>query len=165
METSTIISNSILQLVSFVIGNEEFGVNILKVQEIIRSVSITRVPKSPDYVAGVINLRGKIVPVIDLRKRFALLPKEADKDTRIIVVELDDKVVGFLVDKVKEVIRVDNEIIDPPPDLTTDISTHYITGVAKLPDRLLILLDLDRILNASEKEQISEVYPEASHNH
>jgi len=165
METSTLISSSILQLVSFVIENEEFGVNILKVQEIIRSVSITRVPKSPDYVAGVINLRGKIVPVIDLRKRFSLKPKEADKDTRIIVVELDDKVVGFLVDKVKEVIRVESEIIEPPPDLTTDISTHYITGVAKLPDRLLILLDLDRVLTPVEKEQVSEVYAEASSNH
>lgn len=164
METGAMITNSISQLVSFVVGNEEFGVNILKVQEIIRSVSITRVPKSPDYVAGVINLRGKIVPVIDLRKRFSLLPKEADKDTRIIVVELDGKVVGFLVDKVKEVLRVENEIIEPPPDLTTDINTHYITGVAKLPDRLLILLDLDRVLTASEKDQVSEIYSDASDN-
>lgn len=147
----------IYQLVSFVIENEEFGVDILKVQEIIRMVEITRVPKSPDFVEGVINLRGKIVPVIDLRKRFGIDKKEQDNETRIIVVELPDKVVGFLVDKVKEVIRVEKSVIEPPPELTTNVSANYITGVAKLEDRLLILLDLDKVLSSEEQEHLTEV--------
>lgn len=104
----------IYQLVSFVVENEEFGVDILKVQEIIRTVDITRVPKSPGFVEGVINLRGKIVPVIDLRKRFGIEKKPYDNETRIVVVELPDKVVGFLVDRVKEVIRVEKSVIEPP---------------------------------------------------
>ncbi len=152
--------DAIYQLVSFVIENEEFGVDILKVQEIIRTVEITRVPKSPEFVEGVINLRGKIVPVIDLRKRFGIAVKQRDNETRIIVVDLADKVVGFLVDRVKEVIRVDRSIIEPPPGLATGISTSYITGVAKLQDRLLILLDLDRVLSSDEQEKISEVETE-----
>ncbi len=150
-------SETIYQLVSFVVENEEFGVDILKVQEIIRTVDITRVPKSPDFVEGVINLRGKIVPVIDLRRRFGVEKRERDNETRIIVVELTEKVVGFLVDKVKEVIRVEKDIIEPPPELTTSISSNYITGVAKLQDRLLILLDLDKVLSGDEQEHLSEV--------
>ncbi len=150
-------NEAIYQLVSFVIENEEFGVDILKVQEIIRTVEITRVPKSPEFVEGVINLRGKIVPVIDLRKRFGIARKDRDNETRIVVVDLVDKVVGFLVDKVKEVIRVEKSIIEPPPELTTSVSTNYITGVAKLQDRLLILLDLDRVLSSDEQEKLSEV--------
>jgi purine-binding chemotaxis protein CheW len=155
-------NEAIYQLVSFVIENEEFGVDILKVQEIIRTVEITRVPKSPEFVEGVINLRGKIVPVVDLRKRFGIARKERDNETRIIVVELVDKVVGFLVDKVKEVIRVEKSIIEPPPELTTNISTNYITGVAKLQDRLLILLDLDRVLSSDEQERLTEVEAETN---
>ncbi|MCL5268226.1 MAG: chemotaxis protein CheW [Bacteroidetes bacterium] len=150
-------NETIYQLVSFVVEDEEFGVDILKVQEIIRTVEITRVPKSPEFVEGVINLRGKIVPVIDLRRRFGIEKRERDNETRIIVVELTDKVVGFLVDKVKEVIRVEKSIIEPPPELTTSISSNYITGVAKLQDRLLILLDLDKVLSGEEQEHLSEV--------
>ena len=155
-------NETIYQLVSFVIENEEFGVDILKVQEIIRTVDITRVPKSPDFVEGVINLRGKIVPVIDLRKRFGMARKDRDNDTRIIVVELVDKVVGFLVDKVKEVIRVEKTVIEPPPELTTSINSSYITGVAKLQDRLLILLDLDKVLSSDEQDKLAEVETEVN---
>ncbi len=160
--TSNQTNEMIYQLVSFVIESEEFGVDILKVQEIIRTVDITRVPKSPEFVEGVINLRGKIVPVIDLRKRFGMMPKERDNETRIIVVELTDKVVGFLVDKVKEVIRVEKSVIEPPPELTTSISSNYITGVAKLQDRLLILLDLNKVLSSDEQEKLAEVEAEAN---
>ncbi len=153
-------NETIYQLVSFVIQSEEFGVDILKVQEIIRTVEITRVPKSPEFVEGVINLRGKIVPVIDLRKRFGMEQRQHDNETRIVVVELTDKVVGFLVDKVKEVIRVEKSVIEPPPELTTNINTNYITGVAKLPDRLLILLDLNKVLSSDEQEKLAEVEAE-----
>ena len=161
MNTSSQSNETIYQLVSFVVENEEFGVDILKVQEIIRTVEITRVPKSPEFVEGVINLRGRIVPVIDLRKRFGISKKERDNETRIIVVELTDKVVGFLVDKVKEVIRVEKIIIEPPPDLTTSVNANYITGVAKLQDRLLILLDLDKVLSSDEQEHLSEIEAES----
>lgn len=150
-------NEGIYQLVSFVIENEEFGVDILKVQEIIRTVEITRVPKAPNFVEGVINLRGKIVPVIDLRKRFGIAEREHDNETRIVVVELVDKVVGFLVDRVKEVIRVEKSVIEPPPELTTSIDSNYITGVAKLQDRLLILLELNRVLSSDEQEKLTEV--------
>ncbi len=157
MSMSAQSTEAIYQLVSFVVENEEFGVDILKVQEIIRTVDITRVPKSPEFVEGVINLRGKIVPVIDLRKRFSIAKKEHDNETRIVVVELPDKVVGFLVDKVKEVIRVEKSTIEPPPELTTNINANYITGVAKLQDRLLILLDLDKVLSSDEEEHLAEI--------
>jgi purine-binding chemotaxis protein CheW len=160
--SSNQLNETIYQLVSFVIENEEFGVDILKVQEIIRTVDITRVPKSPQFVEGVINLRGKIVPVIDLRKRFGMARKDRDNDTRIIVVELIDKVVGFLVDKVKEVIRVEKTVIEPPPELTTSINSSYITGVAKLQDRLLILLDLNKVLSSDEQEKLAEVEMETN---
>jgi purine-binding chemotaxis protein CheW len=157
MNMSDQITGTIYQLVSFIIENEEFGVDILKVQEIIRTVDITRVPRAPEFVEGVINLRGKIVPVIDLRKRFGIPKRDRDSETRIIVVELPDKVVGFLVDKVKEVIRVEKSIIEPPPELTTNVDANYITGVAKLRDRLLILLDLDKVLSVDEQDRLAEL--------
>lgn len=144
----------LLQLVSFLIENEEFGVDILNVQEIIRPVDITRVPNAPAFVEGVINLRGRIVPVVDLRKRFNMSQRERDKNSRIIVVELDDKIVGFMVDAVREVLRVDTNVIEPPPELAIGIDAGYITGVAKLEDRLLILLDLERILSEEEKHRL-----------
>lgn len=159
--SSTHTHSDVLQLVSFIVAAEEFGVDILKVQEIIRPVAITRVPHAPVFVEGVINLRGRIVPVIDLRKRFDLPHRERDKDTRIIVVDLTDKVVGFMVDAVKEVIRVDRGTIEPPPELAVGIDAHYITGVAKLEDRLLILLDLDEVLT-SEEETALEVTAKAA---
>lgn len=148
------VSGDLLQLVSFVIENEEFGIDILKVQEIIRPVEITRVPNAPTFIEGVINLRGRIVPVVDLRKRFGLPQRDRDQNTRIVVVELNDRVVGFMMDAVREVIRVDRSVIEPPPDLAIGIDTHYIKGVAKLEDRLLILLELEEVLTAEEKTAV-----------
>lgn len=143
-------SNDLLQLVSFNIGEEEFGVDILKVQEIIRMVDITRVPNSPQFVEGVINLRGKVIPIIDLRLRLGLEPKTKDKDTRIIVVEFVTKVIGFVVDNVNEVLRLNKSITEPPPPMVSGINSEYITSIGKLDDRLLILLDLEKILLTTE---------------
>lgn len=148
------VAEDLLQLVSFVIDSEEFGIDILKVQEIIRPVEITRVPNAPAFVEGVINLRGRIVPVVDLRKRFGLAEREQDQHTRIIVVELVDRVVGFMMDAVREVIRVDRSVIEPAPELAIGIDTDYIKGVAKLEDRLLILLDLEEVLTADERKAV-----------
>jgi purine-binding chemotaxis protein CheW len=154
---SVVMSDELLQLVSFNIGEEEFGVDILKVQEINRMVDITRVPNAPDYVEGVINLRGKVIPIIDLRHRLNMVQKEADKDTRIVVVELESKIIGFIVDAVNEVLRINKSITEAPPAMVAGIDAEYITAIGKLEDRLLILLDLERILSTSEKEVLTEL--------
>ncbi len=156
-ETTTDIKNSsqgkseeLLQLVSFTIGEEEFGVDILKVQEINRMLDVTRVPNAPEYVDGVINLRGKVIPIIDLRRRFGMERKEHDKNTRIVVVELSGKVVGFVVDAVSEVLRIPKSVTEPPPSIAAGIEAAYMTAVGKLEDRLLILLDLEKVLSSED---------------
>ena len=147
-------STDLLQLVTFIVDGEEYGIDILKVQEIIRPVAITRVPNAPAFVEGVINLRGRIVPIVDARKRFGLPIREATDATRIVVVELVDKTVGFMMDAVKEVIRVDRGTIEPPPDLAVGVDAEYIKGVAKLDDRLLILLDIEEVLSDAEQDAL-----------
>ncbi len=150
-------SGNILQLVSFNIGNEEFAVDILIVQEINRMIDVTKVPNAPDFVEGIINLRGKVIPIIDLRSRLGMPPKEYDGRTRIIVVELDSNVIGFIVDSVSEVLRIDESITEPPPAAVAGIDSEFITAVGKLEDRLLILLDLGRILTEKETEALNAV--------
>ena len=148
----------LLQLVTFRIGEEEFGVDILRVQEIIRIMEITRVPKSPDFVEGVINLRGKVIPIIDLRKRFGLEVKEYVKHTRIIVIEISNMIVGFVVDAVSEVLRIPADTVEPPPPAVMGgIDSEYISGAGKLEDRLLILLDLDKLLSQEEQAELGQV--------
>ena len=139
-------SGDVLQLAGFTLGKEEFAVDILRIQEINRMVEITTVPKTPGFVEGVINLRGKVIPVIDLRKRFNLGVSEYTKDTRIVVVDVDGKVVGIVVDAVSEVLRLPASTIDPPPPIVAGIDSEYIEGVGKLENRLLILLDLEKVL-------------------
>ena len=139
--------DELLQLVSFKIGEEEFGVDILKVQEINRMLDITRVPNAPSHIVGVINLRGKVIPVVDLRLRFGMTKKEYDKNTRIVVMELGGKIVGFVVDAVSEVLRIPRSVTEPPPSVAMTESADYITAVGKLDDRLLTLLDLEKVLN------------------
>jgi purine-binding chemotaxis protein CheW len=154
----------VLQLVSFKIGNEEFGVDILQVQEINRLVEVTRVPNAPDFVEGVMNLRGRIVPVVNLRKRLGLEKRENDKDTRIVVVEIEGKTIGFIVDSVSEVLRVSKSVVEPPPELISGIDSEYIIGIAKLENRLLILLDLKKVLNVEERETLKEVFSHSDEN-
>ena len=139
----------LLQLVSFHIGGEEFGLDILRVQEIIRVQQLTRVPNSPEYVDGVINLRGKVIPVISLRKRIGLEDLKHDKQTRIVVVEVKGTVLGFIVDSVSEVLRIPAETVEPPPRLNK-VDREYVSGVGKLDNRLLILLDVDRLMGDSD---------------
>jgi len=150
-------TEALIQLVGFCLGDEEYGFEIQRVQEINRIVEITRVPRTPDFVMGVINLRGKVIPVINLRQRFGLISKEADKDTRIVVVEIQNKILGIMVDAVSEVLRIPASTIEPPPDIVTGVDAEYIEGIAKLPERLLILLDLDKILSHEEIDRIEEV--------
>jgi len=149
--------NEQLQLVTFVVENEEFAVNILAVQEINRMMQITQVPQSPDCVEGIINLRGRIIPVVDLRKRFNMATKEHGNESRIVVVEVTGHVLGFIVDAVREVLRIDSSIVDPAPTITTSVDSDYIEGVGKLDDRLLILLDLSRLFDAEQLKGFSEM--------
>lgn len=147
--------DELLQLVTFSIGDEEFGVNILKVQEIIRTMEITKVPRAPAFVEGVINLRGKVIPIIDLRRRFGLYPKPGDKDTRIIVIEINNIIVGFIVDAVSEVLRIPAGTVEPTPPVVAGVESDYISGVGKLKDRLLIMLDLDKILSSEDMDMLN----------
>ena len=150
-------SSELLQLVSFIIGNEEFGVDILYVQEINRMLSITKVPNAPEYVDGVINLRGRVIPVIDLRLKLGIPKKEHDKNTRIIVVEVSNKTVGFIVDAVNEVLRIPVNITEAPPEIVSGTNSEYIKAVGKLEDRLLILLDLEKIMSLEVKQELAAV--------
>jgi purine-binding chemotaxis protein CheW len=140
----------LLQLVTFHIADDEFGVDILKVQEIIRTMEITRVPRAPEFVEGVINLRGKVIPILSLRRRFGIESREYDTQTRIIVVEIAGMVVGFVVDGVSEVLRIGADTVEAPPAVVSGVDSEYISGVGKLEDRLLILLDLNRLLSTEE---------------
>lgn len=149
--------DELIQLVTFSIGVEEFGVDILKVQEIIRTMEITKVPRAQDFVEGVINLRGKVIPIIDLRRRFGLTSKEYDKETRIIVIEINDMIVGFVVDSVSEVLRIPAGTVEPPPPVVAGLDSDYISGVGKLHDRLLILLDLDKLLSGADLEALAQL--------
>lgn len=145
-----------LQLVTFSIGGEEFGVEILKVQEIVRWMEITKVPNAPSFVDGVVNLRGKVIPIIDMRMRFGLEPKEHDSATRIIVINMNEVVTGFVVDSVSEVLRLPRNTIEPPPPVVAGIESEYISGVGKLDDRLLILLDMDSLLSGKEQRLLQQ---------
>jgi len=148
------VDDQLLQLVTFVVGSEEFAIPILSVQEINRMMAITRVPQSPEFIEGVINLRGRIIPVMDLRKRFGTEQLESSSESRIIVVEVSNRVIGFTVDRVNEVLRLNANIVEPPPPMVCSISSDYVQGVGKLDDRLLILLNLDRLFTASELQQV-----------
>ncbi|MNK86395.1 Chemotaxis protein CheW [compost metagenome] len=139
------------QLVSFTLGAEEFAVDIGVVQEIVRMPEITKVPRSPAFVEGVVNLRGKIIPVVDLRKRFLLPASEATKSTRIVIVTLGGRTVGMIVDAVSEVLRLSSEAIEATPEMVaSQVQASFLKGIAKLEGRLLILPDLDRVLDEDE---------------
>ena len=150
-------SNDLLQLVGFRLGNEEYGIDILKVQEINRIAEITKIRQSPDFVEGVINLRGNVIPIIDLRKRFHMPEREHDKQTRIVVGEIEGRTVGLIADAVSEVIRLPSNTIEPAPKIISNAQADYIKGVGKLEDRLLMLLDIELILTGADKEKLFEV--------
>lgn len=154
MATAAISGNSLLQLVTFKVAEEEYGVDILSVQEIIRHTGITKVPSAPAFVEGILNLRGKVIPIIDMRKRFGLAPKDPDPQTRIVVFALTSGVVGCLVDSVSEVLRLPSTMVDAPPAVVAGVDSKYILGVGRLDDRLLILLDSGQVLTVEELDAI-----------
>lgn len=146
----------LIQLVSFNLAQEEYGVDVLKVREIIRMPSITRVPNTPGYVEGVINLRGKVIPIIAMRKRFSLSDADYDKQTRIMVMDVGGELMGFIVDAVSEVIRISGSEIQPSPAVVTSgIDQECIAGVINQAERLLVLLDLEKIFTQDERRFFS----------
>ena len=147
------------QLVGFVIGEELFGVDILTVQEIIRDAAITPIPDAPDFLEGVINLRGSIIPVIDLRKRLKLVRIEDLKtDPWIVILAVEGRMTGFVVDRVTKVLTVPDASIKPPPDIVVaGLKSQYIQGVCKMDQRLLILLNFERILMVDEIRKLKSM--------
>jgi purine-binding chemotaxis protein CheW len=146
----------LIQLVSFNLDQEEYGVDVLKVREIIRVPVVTRVPNTPHYVDGVINLRGKVIPIISMRKKFGLMETENDKQTRIMVMDVDGELMGFTVDAVSEVIRISGSEIQPSPAVVASgIDQECIAGVINQAERLLVLLDLEKMFSAEEKNVFS----------
>jgi purine-binding chemotaxis protein CheW len=145
-----------LHLVGFRVGRETFGVPIDLVHEIVRVPEITAVPDAPEFIEGVINLRGKIVSIVDLRKRFGERQIAAHKKNRILVVEVENRMVGLVVDAASEVLKVPEGQIEPPPSVFNDGESNYVTGVGKLQDRLIILVDLNKILRKGELPRIGE---------
>lgn len=153
-----------VQLVVFKLKQDgvvcEYGVPITSVQEIIPIAEPTRLPQTPDFVEGIINLRGKIIPIIDLKKRFNMGSSSVSNDTRSVVVEVEGKTVGIIVDEVSEVMRLSLDSIEAPPAVVGGIAADYITGVGKLDNRLLILLDMNSILNDGEKAELAALTAE-----
>lgn len=144
--------DELIQLVSFTLNDEMFGVDILRVQEINRMVSITKIPQTPHYIEGVINLRGKIIPILDIRKKFNIEVREWDKNTRIIVIDVNNSVIGMVVDSVSEVLRIPKNSIEPSPKITSSVGMDYINGVVKLEDKLLIFLEVSKIASEAAQE-------------
>jgi purine-binding chemotaxis protein CheW len=145
------------QIIIFKLGEEEFGVNILQVREIEKlDQGITRVPKAPHFVEGIINLRGEIIPIVDLRARFGLTLPEVGLNSRVIIVEVGEALVGMLVDAVVEVLRVPVSAIETAPTITKGVDSYFLAGVVNISDRLIVLLNLERTLSPEEEQELSE---------
>lgn len=145
------------QYVIFKLGNEAYGVDIMNVKEICEYKESVRVPNTPKFIDGIINLRGDITPIVNLKKRFDLEDTGTNSDTRVIVIGIQNKQVGFVVDEASQVIRISEENMEPAPDLITGVDKKYITGVGKLEDKIVLLLDLEYILSDEEKRKIQQV--------
>lgn len=149
--------DGLTQLISFMIGKEEYGLEILTVKEVIRIREITRIPKAPVFVKGIINLRGDVIPIIDLREKFGLEIQEYTTMTRVIIVEVDGKSIGMVVDSVSQVIRIEKDQVEPPPPLIGGISAEYLRGVGKIGEKLIIMLNIDKILTVDEKIDLKKM--------
>ena len=143
------------QFVTFTLGDEEYGIAILKVQEIIGYPGFTKIPNMPSFVKGVINLRGSVVPVIDLRLKFAMQEREYDTYTVIAILEVKEKVIGVIVDAVSDVITLKEDEMQPTPDFSSGVKVEFISGMGRKGDTLIILLDIDRVLSEGEIGMLS----------
>lgn len=152
----TVTEEKLNKYLTFALGNEEYGLEILKVREIIGLMDITRVPRMPDFVRGVINLRGKIIPVIDLRLRFGMSEQEDTKETCIIVVDLEKLLIGVVVDKVSEVLDIIADKIEGAPDFGISVDTEFILGVGKCDDNVVMILDIAKVLTTDDINRLLE---------
>jgi len=148
-------ADELTQLVTFVVGGEEYGVEVLKVREIIRMPGITKMPNTPDFVEGIINLRGKVIPIVSMRKRFGLPETECNTQTRIMIMDVAGDSMGFIVDGVSEVLRVSGSEVQPAPTIAAGgLEQECIAGVISRPDRLLVVINADRIVSTSERTML-----------
>ena len=143
-------------LVTFRLGSGEYAIDIMQAKEIIKMEKITLIPNAPYFVEGVINLRGNIIPIIDLKKRFNLEESEGDKNTGIIIAKIEDVDMGIMIDSVSKVVSMPNSDIQPPPSMLQGIGQRYIKGVGKMEDKLLVVLDLDKLFTNEEDDSASE---------
>ncbi len=144
------------KFLTFVLGKEEYGIEILKVREIIGLMDITTVPQTPEYMKGVINLRGKVIPVIDLRLKFSLQEEEHTQETCVIVVEVNSTSIGLIVDSVSEVSDISGEEIENAPSFGQGIDTSFIMGLGKVKEKIIILLDIEAVLSSEELEMVNQ---------
>jgi purine-binding chemotaxis protein CheW len=147
-------------LVIFTLDTEHYGVDISEVWEINTMLEITRIPQAPDFIEGVINLRGQIVPIMDLRKRLGLPAKAYDRDSRIMVIQTAGNRLGLIVDSVREVVKVPQDVIEPPSQLTSLIEDSYLRGIAKQEEYLIVLLDVQRLLDDQEHRAVGKLQSE-----
>ncbi|MEJ2344746.1 MAG: chemotaxis protein CheW [Gammaproteobacteria bacterium] len=154
LDTTT---DPVVQWVTFKLDNETYGINVMQVQEVLRVTEIAPVPGAPDYVLGIINLRGNVVTVLDTRTRFGLMPQEPDESSRVVVIEADHTVVGILVDSVAEVVELRRSAIESSPSVGNDESSKYIEGVANHDGDLLILVDINKLLSQDEWLELADI--------
>lgn len=152
-----VIQNLETNFIVFVIGEKEFGVDVKQAREIIPTTELTVIPNSPDFLKGVLSLRGDIIPIIDLRKKLSLSGSSNNQNDKIIIVELDQNLIGMQVDDVREMMRISADKIAAPPRIVRGINSDYLSGVGKLEDRLLILLNLDKILSEEEIRKLDKM--------
>jgi len=147
------------KVVSFMLGNEDFGIDIMKIDSIVEFGKVIRIPESADYVEGVMNIRGKVVPIINLRRKFYMgdLDEEQKQKAKVIVVNIDNRQVGLMVDDVKEVLTINQNQLEEPPSEVGGVGRGYILGIAKLEDTMMIILDIDKILSAEEKLELGKI--------
>jgi len=150
-------NDEVLQWVTFRLEEETYGINVMQVQEVLRYTEIAPVPGAPDYVLGIINLRGNVVTVIDTRARFGLMPGEVSDNSRIVIIEAEKQVIGILVDSVAEVVYLKTSEIDSAPNVGTDESAKFIQGVSNREGELLILVDLNKLMTDEEWDEISDI--------
>jgi len=144
------------QLVIFELGAENFGIDIAAVEGIVKLQEITKIPQAPSYMEGITNLRGSVLPVIDLQKRFGMESQARTNETRIMVANVDGVKIGMIVSAVSEVLTIEDKVIEPSPPMVSNVNSEFIIGVAKIDKRLVILLDLAKVLSGEEKKQVTK---------
>lgn len=150
----TAVQAEMLQLVTFKLKGQKYAVNILKVQEIDNMKEITPIPNSPPFLEGAVNLRGKVIPVLNLAKKFGFPLSDIKESAKIVIMDIRSIIMGVIVDSVSDVLRIPGDVVEPPPPVSLNVSTEFILGIAKLQEGLIILLDMDKLLDEAEHEAV-----------